>query len=114
MTHGIPPSNPEPPHSVSKQSDTHTGGSGKIPPWRFVWLGIGVAAVLWVGSSIYLQRAHELAEIEYQAGNVSEADYSALALDYARYAIACKISAGVMAFGSLLYLVSQMGIRRAA
>lgn len=112
MTDGISPLGPEHARTDSKQNDLLQPSTGRISYWRFVWIGIGFAATLWVGSSVYLQKAHELAEIEYQTGNMGEADYEALTLRYAKYAIGFKISAGVIAFGSLLYFINQMGTRR--
>ena len=75
-------------------------------------MGIGLAVVLWFGSTAYFQKMHRFAEIEYQTGNMTEADYSSLTLDHARYSMACKVGAGVLLLASLLYLVNRIDIRQ--
>lgn len=43
---------------------------------------------------------------------MEEADYDAITRSRARYAMACKISAGVLCLASLTYLISQTDIHR--
>jgi len=83
----------------------------RIPPWRWAWIGFAASVVLWMGSSIYFQRIHQFAEIEYQSGGMEEGEYDALTRDYIRYAMICKATSGILFLGSLMYLLSHVDIR---
>ena len=83
-----------------------------IPPWRMAWIGIGLAALLWFGSSIYFQKKHQFSAIDYQAGDINTSQYDATIRQNARYSIACKIGAGVLCLASFLFLISQADVHR--
>lgn len=84
----------------------------RIPPWRWAWMGFGLAAILWFGSGVYFQRVQQFDEIEYSMGGMEEADYERITTNRIRYAFGCKIAAGILCFAALTYLVSQTDIHR--
>ena len=80
-------------------------------PWQITWLGLGLAIALWIGPRAYYQKMHQLLVIEYQSGEISEADYLKIIRRHAQYSIAAKIAAGITSLGSVLYLLSQSELR---
>lgn len=93
------------------QNQPETQNKG-IPPWRWAWMGFGLAVVLWFGSSIYFQKAHQLTEIEYQAGGMELSEYEASTKAGIRASMYCKIGAGILCLATLTYLISQIDIHR--
>ena len=84
----------------------------RIPPWRWAWMGFGLAAVLWFGSGVYFQKVHQIDEIEYSMEAMENAEYERITTNRIRYAFAFKIGAGILCFAALTYLVSQTNIHR--
>ena len=105
-------STPTPEPTNSPSSEKSTSILKKLPPWRWAWIGFGLAAVLWFGSSTYFLKIHQFTEIEYLAGGMEEADYDAITRSRAAYAMVCKIVAGVLCLASLIYLITQTDIHR--
>lgn len=106
MTRSIPPN----PNLVPiKDKTKHTS---KIPPWRITWIGIGLAIMLWFGSSIYFKKMHDFSTIQYQGNEINTSQYDATIRRNARYSMACKIGAGVLCLASFLFLISQADIHR--
>ena len=101
--------------ATEKTEPHHDGGSTsrrkKMSPWRIVWVGITLAALLWIAPNIYFKKSQQFTEVELQAGSMSQTDYDAITLSHARYSIACKISASVLLLASILYLISQLEMR---
>ena len=101
--------------TIEKTESHHDGGDNshrkKMSPWRIVWIGITLAALLWVVPNIYFKKSQQFTEVELQAGSMSQTDYDAITLSHARYSIACKISASVLLLASILYLISQLDMR---
>mgnify|MGYP001041499989 FL=1 len=98
-----------------EQTEPHHDGSAnhrkKMSPWRIVWVGITLAALLWIAPNIYFKKSQQFTEVELQAGSISQSDYDTITLSHARYSIACKISASVLLLASMLYLISQLDMR---
>ena len=82
-----------------------------MPPWRIAWVGITLAALLWIAPNIYFKKSQQFTEVELQAGSMSQPDYEAIILSHARYSIAYKIIAAVLLLASILYLISQLDMR---
>jgi hypothetical protein len=94
--------------SVNSHNNSHRK---KMPPWRIAWVGITLAALLWIAPNIYFKKSQQFTEVELQAGSMSQADYDAITLSHARYSIAYKIIAAVLLLASILYLISQLDMR---
>ena len=101
--------------TIERTEPHHDGDNNihrkKMSPWRIVWIGITLAALLWVVPNIYFKKSQQFTEVELQAGSMSQADYDTITLSHARYSIACKISASVLLLASILYLISQLDMR---
>ncbi|MBT8036493.1 MAG: hypothetical protein KJO21_03010 [Verrucomicrobiae bacterium] len=91
----------------------HSHKQQRIPPWRWAWLGFGLAAVLWLGSSAYFQRLAQIETIDSQSDAIQTCDQPNHHQSNMHKLMVCQISAGVLALASLTYLVSQVDIRRA-
>ncbi len=101
--------------TIEKTESHHDGGDNshrkKMSPWRIVWVGITLAALLWIAPNIYFKKSQQFTEVELQAGSMSQTDYDALTLSHARYSMAYKIIAAVLLLASILYLISQLDMR---
>ena len=95
----------------SHNSSHNNSHQKKMPPWRIAWVGITLAALLWIAPNIYFKKSQQFTEVELQAGSMSQPDYEAIILSHARYSIACKIIAAVLLLASILYLISQLDMR---
>lgn len=107
MTDQLPPA----PETSAATADKQVK-KRRIPPWRWAWMGFGLAAILWFGSGVYFQKVQQIDEIEYSIGGMEEAEYDRITTNRVRYAFGCKIAAGVLCFAALTYLVSQTDIHR--
>ena len=104
----------EPHYDGGNNSHNNSNNSShrkKMPPWRIAWVGITLAALLWIAPNIYFKKSQQFTEVELQAGSMSQPDYEAIILSHARYSIACKIIAAVLLLASILYLISQLDMR---
>lgn len=80
--------------------------------WRIIWLGITLAAILWFSPNIYFDKVQKFTEIEFQTGEISRSDYDAIILSNARFLMLCKVGSAILLLGSILYLLSQLEIRK--
>ena len=99
------------PHYDCGNNSHNNSHQKKMPPWRIAWVGITLAALLWIAPNIYFKKSQQFIEVELQAGSMSQPDYEAIILSHARYSIACKIIAAVLLLASILYLISQLDMR---
>lgn len=99
------------PHYDGGNNSHNNSHRKKMPPWRIAWVGITLAALLWIAPNIYFKKSQQFTEVELQAGSMSQPDYEAIILSHARYSIACKIIAAVLLLASILYLISQLDMR---
>jgi len=99
------------PHYDGGNNSHNSSHQKKMPPWRIAWVGITLAALLWIAPNIYFKKSQQFTEVELQAGSMSQPDYEAIILSHARYSIACKIIAAVLLLASILYLISQLDMR---
>ncbi len=99
------------PHYDGGNNSHNNSHQKKMPPWRIAWVGITLAALLWIAPNIYFKKSQQFTEVELQAGSMSQPDYEAIILSHARYSIACKIIAAVLLLASILYLISQLDMR---
>ena len=99
------------PHYDGGNKSHNNSHQKKMPPWRIAWVGITLAALLWIAPNIYFKKSQQFIEVELQAGSMSQPDYEAIILSHARYSIACKIIAAVLLLASILYLISQLDMR---
>jgi len=99
------------PHYDGGNNSHNNSHQKKMPPWRIAWVGITLAALLWIAPNIYFKKSQQFIEVELQAGSMSQPDYEAIILSHARYSIACKIIAAVLLLASILYLISQLDMR---
>ena len=99
------------PHYDGGNNSHNNSHRKKMPPWRIAWVGITLAALLWIAPNIYFKKSQQFIEVELQAGSMSQPDYEAIILSHARYSIACKIIAAVLLLASILYLISQLDMR---
>lgn len=80
--------------------------------WRIIWLGITLSAILWFSPNIYFDKVQKFTEIEFQTGEISQSDYESIIISNARFLMICKVSSAILLLGSILYLLSQIEIRK--
>lgn len=98
----------------ARDSDDNGNKPKKISPWRFVWIGITLAALLWFLPNIHLKKSLRFTEVEFKSGSISQSEYDSILISKRRYFLACKIGSSVLLLGSILYLISQFETRRPA
>lgn len=106
--------NPANPGSIPDPSAPRTPAEhrARTRRWQITWLGLGLAAVLWFGPGIYFRQMHQILEIDYQSGAMSESDYQMIIRRDTLYLTAARVGACIMVLGSVLYLLSQTDLRK--
>lgn len=84
----------------------------KTPFLRIAWLGITLSAILWFAPPTYFEKIERFHEIELQTGSISEKDYNDITSGNAHCLVACRLCASILMLGSLIYLLSNVEIRR--
>jgi hypothetical protein len=79
---------------------------------RYVWIILTLSAMLWFAPNIYFKKSLQFSKVELQSGSISQVDYESNILSNRRYFLACKIGSSILLLASILYLVSQLEIRR--
>lgn len=91
---------PTPPTSTDPPTRRHT--------LRWCWMGLSLAAILWLSSGIYRQQMQPLDEIEYQSDMLSQQEIDQKNHKKDQTQRLCQYAAIAIAVGSLVYLGKQL------